>query len=254
MNCTSYIVYFACAFHVASDNWNHRQVNVHEAAHEAPCLHSFLPCSSSSISAAIWIRQHVSRIRTLCLEIISCAHLLWFSGLPIMWWLREFEWKWNGFRLLIPILRPKLIYGFLIHLPFYILNLPTIIPLFLAGHFLYCAKLIPLSNVSNVWLRLYTGAYNMLKPFNFPDSVQVDATTTPEAASLSICFKRAFLKKSSLSRYRSWSYRPWIKRWTRNGRSLDMRHCSCATCALQKLRAYVRRRSLCLFWCCCSCT
>ena len=53
--------------------------------------------------------------------------------------------------------RPKLIYGFLVHLPFYILNLPTIFPLFLAGHFLYCAKLIPLSNVSNVWLRFYTG-------------------------------------------------------------------------------------------------
>jgi len=52
---------------------------------------------------------------------------------------------------------PKLIYGFMVHLPFYILNLPTIFPLFLAGHFLYCAKLIPLSNVSNVWLRFYTG-------------------------------------------------------------------------------------------------
>jgi len=52
---------------------------------------------------------------------------------------------------------PKVIYGFLVHLPFYILNLPTILPLFLAGHFLYCAKLIPLSNVSNMWLRLYTG-------------------------------------------------------------------------------------------------
>jgi len=51
----------------------------------------------------------------------------------------------------------KLMYGFLIHLPFYILNLPTILPLFLAGHFLYCAKLMPLSNVSNVWLRWYTG-------------------------------------------------------------------------------------------------
>ncbi len=70
--------------------------------------------------------------------------------------------KWLS--LLFPHLRPKLIYGFLIHLPFYILNLPTIIPLFLAGHFLYCAKLIPLSNVSNIWLRLYTGARNMLKP------------------------------------------------------------------------------------------
>ena len=45
----------------------------------------------------------------------------------------------------------------MVHLPFYILNLPTILPLFLAGHFLYCAKLIPLSNVSNVWLRFYTG-------------------------------------------------------------------------------------------------
>jgi hypothetical protein len=53
--------------------------------------------------------------------------------------------------------RLKLMYGFLIHLPFYILNLPTILPLFLAGHFLYCAKLMPLSNVSNVWLRWYTG-------------------------------------------------------------------------------------------------
>ena len=52
---------------------------------------------------------------------------------------------------------PKVIYGFLVHFPFYILNLPTILPLFLAGHFLYCAKLIPLSNVSNVWLRFYTG-------------------------------------------------------------------------------------------------
>ena len=49
-------------------------------------------------------------------------------------------------------------YGFLVHLPFYVVNLPTILPLFLAGHFLYCAKLIPLSNVSNAWLRLYTGS------------------------------------------------------------------------------------------------
>ena len=57
--------------------------------------------------------------------------------------------------------RPKLVYGFLVHLPFYVVNLPTILPLFLAGHFLYCAKLIPLSNVSNMWLRLYTGIIPM---------------------------------------------------------------------------------------------
>ncbi len=77
----------------------------------------------------------------------------------------------------------------MVHLPFYILNLPTIFPLFLAGHFLYCAKLIPLSNVSNVWLRFYTG----MRPCQPTDIAaqlnvsvtftQVDATTTAAAAS-----------------------------------------------------------------------
>ncbi len=50
---------------------------------------------------------------------------------------------WLQLTSLLP--RSKLIHGFLVHLPFYIINLPTIFPLFLAGHFLYCAKLITLS-------------------------------------------------------------------------------------------------------------
>jgi hypothetical protein len=51
---------------------------------------------------------------------------------------------------------PKAFLGLVGYLPLYIINLPTLLPLFLVGHVLYCCKVFPISRVSNLWLRLYT--------------------------------------------------------------------------------------------------
>jgi hypothetical protein len=51
---------------------------------------------------------------------------------------------------------PKALLGLVGYLPLYIINLPISLPLFLVGHVLYCCKVMPISRVSNLWLRLYT--------------------------------------------------------------------------------------------------
>jgi hypothetical protein len=51
---------------------------------------------------------------------------------------------------------PKALLGLAGYLPLYIINLPVSLPLFLAGHVLYCCKVFPISLVSNRWLQLYT--------------------------------------------------------------------------------------------------
>jgi hypothetical protein len=51
---------------------------------------------------------------------------------------------------------PKALLGLAGYLPLYIVNLPVSLPLFLAGHVLYCCKVFPISLVSNRWLQLYT--------------------------------------------------------------------------------------------------
>ena len=51
---------------------------------------------------------------------------------------------------------PKALLGLAGYLPLYIINLPVSLPLFLAGHVLYCCKVFPISRVSNLWLRIYT--------------------------------------------------------------------------------------------------
>jgi hypothetical protein len=51
---------------------------------------------------------------------------------------------------------PKALLGFIGHVPLYVINMPVLLPLFLAGHVLYCCKVFPISHVSNLWLRLYT--------------------------------------------------------------------------------------------------
>ena len=51
---------------------------------------------------------------------------------------------------------PKAFLGLACYLPLYVINLPVLLPLFLAGHVLYCCIVFPISRVSNLWLRLYT--------------------------------------------------------------------------------------------------
>jgi hypothetical protein len=51
---------------------------------------------------------------------------------------------------------PKALLGLAGYLPLYLVNLPVLLPLFVAGHVLYCCKVFPISRVSNLWLHLYT--------------------------------------------------------------------------------------------------